>query len=269
MTARPLIPAAQYLRMSTEDQQYSIPFQLTAIREYALRRGFYVRHTYTDPGRTGVLIKHRKGLSQLLSDVVAGKADFKAVLVYDVSRWGRFQNPDEAAHYEFICAKAGIPVHYCAEQFLNDGTIQSVLMKSIKRIMAGEFSRELSVKVYDALKRLVLEGFQTGGLVPYGLERMLISASGRKKGILRPGDQKNIKSDRVVLVLGKECEIEQVREVFSMCADKRMTCRQMAEELNSKGRTCRGKQAVIDQRNQIYGSGVPTSGSRAARPEKG
>jgi hypothetical protein len=23
--------------------------------------------------------------------------------VYDVSRWGRFQDPDEAAHYEFLC----------------------------------------------------------------------------------------------------------------------------------------------------------------------
>jgi hypothetical protein len=31
------------------------------------------------------------------------------------SRWGRFQDADESAHYEFLCKSAGIPVHYCAE----------------------------------------------------------------------------------------------------------------------------------------------------------
>jgi DNA invertase Pin-like site-specific DNA recombinase len=37
------------------------------------------------------------------------------VLVYDVSRWGRFQDIDESAHYEFVCKQAGIKVAYCAE----------------------------------------------------------------------------------------------------------------------------------------------------------
>lgn len=241
MTANQLVPAAQYLRMSKDDQRHSIPFQQSTIREYALRHGFVVRRTYADPGRTGVLIRRRKGLSQLLLDVVGGRADFQAVLVYDVSRWGRFQNPDEAAHYEFICAHAGIPVHYCAEQFSNDGSMQSSLMKSLKRTMAGEFSRELSGKIYDALKRHASEGFHAGGIAPYGLERMLLSASGRRNRILRLGELKNIKNERVVLVPGKKYEIERVREIFSLCAERHMTCQEIANELNSSGRSHRGK----------------------------
>jgi len=58
----------------------------------------------------------------LIDDVRSGVADFSAILVYDVSRWGRFQDADESAYYEFICKEAGITVHYCAEQFENDGS---------------------------------------------------------------------------------------------------------------------------------------------------
>ena len=42
-----------------------------------------------------------------------------------VSRWGRFQNCDEAAHYEFLCQNSGVRVYYCAELFINDGSILS------------------------------------------------------------------------------------------------------------------------------------------------
>jgi DNA invertase Pin-like site-specific DNA recombinase len=40
------------------------------------------------------------GFSKLLADVESGNADFETVVVYDVSRWGRFQNIDESAAYE-------------------------------------------------------------------------------------------------------------------------------------------------------------------------
>lgn len=191
---------AEYIRMSTEDQKYSIPSQQAAIRSYAAKQGFVICRTYADPGKSGVLIKHRQGLRNLLRDVVSGTSNYKAILVYDVSRWGRFQNPDESAYYEFICKSSGVPVHYCAEQFSNDGSMQASLMKALKRAMAGEFSRELGVKVFDGLKRLVLDGYHAGANAPYALERMLISPSGRRKGILKRGERKSLKADKVVLV---------------------------------------------------------------------
>jgi hypothetical protein len=40
----------------------------------------------------------------------------------EVSRWGRFQDVDESAYYEFICKQNDIAVAYCAEQFENDGS---------------------------------------------------------------------------------------------------------------------------------------------------
>jgi resolvase-like protein len=96
------VQAAQYLRVSTERQEYSLDFQSARIANYAEENGFEVCQTYCDEAKSGLEIRRRTGLSQLLQDVVGGKQSYKAVLVYDVSRWGRFQDPDEAAHYEFL-----------------------------------------------------------------------------------------------------------------------------------------------------------------------
>ena len=80
-----------------------------------------------------------------------------------MSRWGRFQDTDEAAHYEFLCKSAGIPVHYWAETFSNDGSLSSAIMKALKRVTAGEYSRELGTKVFAGQKRLAELGFKQGG----------------------------------------------------------------------------------------------------------
>jgi len=133
-----LVPAAQYLRMATEHQQYSLENQSTAIQKYADAHGFEIVRTYSDVAKSGVALKRRAGLRQLLQDVVSGNTGFRAILVYDVSRWGRFQDTDESAHYEFVCKSAGVPVHYCAETFANDGSLPSLIMKALKRTMAGE-----------------------------------------------------------------------------------------------------------------------------------
>lgn len=147
--------AAQYVRMSTEHQQYSTENQADKIQEYALRRGIEIVRTYADEGKSGLRIDGREALQRLLKDVESGDADFNAILVYDVSRWGRFQDADESAYYEYMCRRAGIQVCYCAEQFENDGSPVSTIVKGVKRAMAGEYSRELSAKVFAGQCRLI------------------------------------------------------------------------------------------------------------------
>jgi DNA invertase Pin-like site-specific DNA recombinase len=129
--------------MSTEHQQYSLDNQRFAIQAYADAHGFAVVHTYSNESRSGVVLKRRKGLRQLLKDVMSGTSGYKAILVYDVSRWGRFQDADEAAHYEFLCKSAGVPVHYCAETFVNNGTLPNMLMTAVKRTMPASLAGSL------------------------------------------------------------------------------------------------------------------------------
>src|ERR1700737_4464259 len=133
--------AAQYVRMSTDYQRYSIENQAAVIAAYAQVHDLSIIRTYRDEGESGLKLKNRVGLAPLLNDVSSDQADFEHILVYDVSRWGRFQDVDESAYYEFICKQAGIKVAYCAEQFDNDGTMMSSIMKNIKRVMAAEWSR--------------------------------------------------------------------------------------------------------------------------------
>jgi len=89
-----LVPVAQYLRMSTDYQQYLLVNQAAAIARYATEHGFSVVKTYTDAAKSGLRLKNRLGLQRLLRDVVEGETGFRNVLVYDVSRWGRFQDMD-------------------------------------------------------------------------------------------------------------------------------------------------------------------------------
>ena len=189
--------------MSTEHQQYSFENQHAVLKEYGEAHGFTVVQSYTDAAKSGLVLRRRLGLQELLRDVVSGKPTYKAILVYDVSRWGRFQDTDESAHYEFLCKSAGIPVHYCAETFLNDGTMPSLMMKTLKRAMAAEYSRELGVKVLAGQKRLAHLGFKQGGVPGYGLRRLLVSADRTPKQQLSAGERKSIATDRVILVPGR------------------------------------------------------------------
>jgi DNA invertase Pin-like site-specific DNA recombinase len=105
-------PAAQYVRMSTEHQQYSPQNQSDVITKYAIAHNMDIVATYDDYGRSGLDLAGRHGLSQLLKDVEKGLANFTDLLVYDVSRWGRFQDADESAYHEYVLKRAGIRVHY-------------------------------------------------------------------------------------------------------------------------------------------------------------
>lgn len=231
----PAVRAAQYVRMSTDYQQYSTDHQIAAIAAYAAQHNLTIVRTYEDEGRSGLRIDSRQGLKDLIGDVVLGRAEFDLILVYDVSRWGRFQDADESAHYEFICKQAGVRVEYCTEEFKNDGSVMSSVIKNLKRVMAGEYSRELSNKVFAGQCRLVKLGFRQGGSPGYGLRRQLIDENSNPKGLLDRGQRKHLQTDRVLLQPGPEHELALVREVFRQCVLEHKTDTQIARELNQEG----------------------------------
>ncbi len=227
--------AAQYVRMSTEHQKYSTANQLAAIARYASERGLTIVKTYHDGGRSGLRIKGRVALQRLIADVQSRQSDFDTVLVYDVSRWGRFQDADESAYYEFICKLAGFAVHYCAEQFENDGSLVTTLLKSMKRAMAAEYSREMSVKTFAGQCRISSLGFKAGGPSGYGLRRHIVDQFGNRKGELRPGERKAYQSDRVILVPGPAHEIEIVQKIYQLYLRDDLTQKDIAHVLNRDG----------------------------------
>jgi len=241
MASTTLIPAARYLRMSTDNQRLSLAAQAALIKHYADAHGFDVVQTYEDAGKSGLTLKRREGLAQLLHDVVKGDAGYKAILVYDVSRWGRFQDADEAAHYEFVCRSAGVPVYYCAESFGNDCSPPNVIMKTLKRVMAGEYSRELSGRLRRTKKINAQAGFWNGGPPPYGFRRMIVNFDGSPKRLLKDGEVKSLAGGRVVLVPGTAKEVSRVVEIFRLRLQEGWSTKTIAAQFNRKRLKCRGR----------------------------
>lgn len=245
------MPVAAYVRMSTDHQQYSTKNQLDAILAYAKQRSLDVVRTFADDGKSGLRIDGRTALKALIQTVESGLADFKLILVYDVSRWGRFQDADESAYYEYICKRAGIRVEYCAEQFENDGSPVSTIVKGVKRAMAGEYSRELSSKVFAGQCRLIELGFRQGGAAGYGLRRMLLDQLGNEKGALLKGECKSLQTDRVVLVPGPPDEVAVVRQIYAWFIERGMTESEIATRLNAAN-VC-GEQGHLWTRGSVHG----------------
>lgn len=229
------IRAAEYVRMSTDHQKYSTENQSDTIQKYAAARGIEIVRTYADAGKSGLKIEGRDALRQLIEDVQAGDTDFAMVLVYDVSRWGRFQDADESAYYEYICRRSGIAVEYCAEQFENDGSPISTIVKGVKRAMAGEYSRELSTKVFAGQGRLIEKGYRQGGPAGFGLRRTLIDEHGAIKGVLQRGVHKSIQTDRVILTLGPAEEVNLVRDIYQAFVHQGRGENEIAADLNEQG----------------------------------
>jgi DNA invertase Pin-like site-specific DNA recombinase len=231
---------AAYVRMSTESQKYSTQNQLLVINRYAAEHEFAIARVYSDDGISGLQIKNRDGLKSLIRDVVKGTASFGAVLVYDVSRWGRFQDIDQSAFYEYLCRMNNVDVIYCAESFQGDHTPLSAILKTIRRAEAANYSRDLSVKVFNGQCNLARRGYLLGGIPPYGLKSVVVGDDGRPIRMLHP-QTKYLRSHHVELAPGSQKEIRIVREVFRRYVKLGETTAQIAAYLNSKGyKTRRG-----------------------------
>lgn len=232
--AAPAPRAVQYLRMSTPRQPGSLAQQAILIAAYASARGYDVVRTYEDAAISGLDVRKRPAFRDLLSTVLGGQADFEAILVHDVSRWGRFQDPDEAAHYEFLCAQEGVRIEYCAETFGDGLAMSDTLMKALKRAMAAEYSRELSAKVRSAQRHYASQGYWMHGAPGYGLARQSAAQQDDPGQALPRGDDTAERKRRTILAPGAAAEVETVQRMFRMCGENGLSSGQIAKALNEE-----------------------------------
>lgn len=228
--------AAEYIRVSTDRQIDSEERQQRVIRDYAAGHGITIVRTFADIGKSGLNLKNRPAFFKLLAEIEKSKyPDFEVILVYDISRWGRFQNTDESAFCEFICTRAGVRVVYCTEPFENAATPIAAVYKTIKRTIAAEYSREQSERISRALNRAANLGHSTGGEIPFGYRRRLVDQKGVHKEFLKKGKLKALRLDHVILAPGPPEDVATVRRIFRLYVDGAYSPRQIARLLNGKG----------------------------------
>jgi len=235
--------AALYMRRSTnpELQADSLRVQEELLRAYAAAHHHEVTAVFSESA-SGRTVDGRAEFQRLIAAVRRG-ARFELILVVDVSRWGRFDSPDEAGYYEWVCLSKGVRVIYINEDFVGDESPLAALQKSMKRWMAGEYSREKSRTVQRAQSRVVKLGFMHGGPAPYGLRRILVDLEGNYVGELRPGDRKALSNMRVKLAPGEPDQVDVVRYMFRAYADDKRSLKEIGDALNERGLrgTCGGR----------------------------
>ena len=108
----------------------------------------------------------------------------------------------------------------CKDVLFDFGDVKAIhecdYVKTLKRMMAGEYSRELGVKVYEGQRRLARLGFRVVGNAGFGMRRLVVSADGHRRGVLKKGERKAIASDRIILMPGPKGEVETVRKIFAL-----------------------------------------------------
>ena len=111
----------------------------------------------------------------------------------------------------------------------------STIVKGVKRMMAAEYSRELSTKVFAGQCRLIEHGLRQGGAAGFGLRRRLIDQAGVPKTELARGDHKSIQTDRVVLVPRPPEEVALVQWMYRAFVEQARSEGQIADALNARG----------------------------------
>ncbi len=230
--------AVAYYRHSAEDkQENSVAIQREATQKFAEENHIKIIHEEADEGKSG-LTANRPGFINLLKNWIENPRSqhFDYILVYDVSRWGRFQDQDEAAYYEFCCKKNGKQVAYVTRGLVKSGEepIRQVLT-SLERFMAAEYSRQLSSKVFHGCCYIAKQGYSSGGPPCYGFDRILLDETRQPVQILHPGQHKLISNQRVTFSPSNDQTTECVQKIFTWYVHECLAVTQIAQRLEEQG----------------------------------
>jgi site-specific DNA recombinase len=85
--------AVAYYRMSTGQQEASIPRQRESVHAYAKANGYEIVREYEDTGISGDATERRTGFLGVRDD--AGKGEFDVIPCWDKDRFGRFDSIEQ------------------------------------------------------------------------------------------------------------------------------------------------------------------------------
>jgi len=228
------IKAVGYVRCSTDMQDQSIGDQKKAITQFAQKNGMTILRWYEDEDSSGTSIVRRKGFQTLKSQIEQNRHDFSKILIYDVTRWGRFPDPRESIYWEMYFEKRGVSVIYVSENFKSDRSFETAIVKTVKHAAAGDFSRRLSLLTTRGSRTTAERGLWNGSGAPYGYKRAEVDSEKNMVRILEEGEK--CRPDyKVMLVKGDPEEVQVVQTIFDCYVNRGMGCKAIANLFNSEG----------------------------------
>ncbi len=219
--------AIAYLRKSKDLQEASLEQQKEKILCFAKEHSIKVIEFFAEEA-CGESVEGRPQFRRMI-ECCKSKEVFQYVLVYDVSRWGRFENPKEAVYWEVEVEKSGRRVVFISEGFKEEN-IGTSITNFIKSAEASEYLKNIRRQTARGMIYYAKNGYWMGGRPPYGYSRAIVE-SGRVIEVLPEGKQKNIKGQKIKLVINKE-QARVVKTIFIMFTKQGMSVNSIVGQLN-------------------------------------
>jgi DNA invertase Pin-like site-specific DNA recombinase len=224
-------PAFALYRRSRSHQDLSIEQQRAAVRAWAVDHGYVIVREFSDDA-SGLDTGRRREFTELMALCARpGARAAEVVLCYDVSRFSRL-DPEEAAFHEYSLRRSGVRVIYTHEPGVNEAGVVGHLLKSLRRVLAHDYSAKLSQVVTRGLRAHAERGHWTGGPAPYGYCRAVRRPDGSVHAVA-PGRWKA--RGEIVCLLVEPTEGAVVREIYQSYASRGLGLGAIADNLNRRG----------------------------------
>ena len=222
-----LTQAVGYLRCSTEMQEDSPDQQKKEILNFSAHNDYDVIAWFTDFGKSGTTFEQRSEF-QRMRRIVETKPEFKAVICYDESRWGRAIDAEENTYWRVYFRKYGVDV-VLVKTSIDPKNEFAPMMKAFEGVQASQYSKKLS--------ELTLRGclnngiYSSGGFPPYGYKRIAVNLKTGVRRDLKDGEWSVNGQEKVIWALGERSEVKMVITIFEERAIGK-SYHSIAEKLN-------------------------------------
>jgi len=225
-----------FYRRSTEMQEVSVDDQRRVCRAKAAELGMEIVREFV-PAKgyaSGLTIDRDETFQEMIRIAEARLHGVQYLIVYDVSRFGRLP-PKEKFYWEQHLKRAGVQIVYAAEQFQNDGSLGDELHQFVSHSEAHQYSIRLSKSTIRGCLTHAGKGHSCGGAPPFGYDRLLVASDGTPVKVLKKGEHKADKLQRIVWVPANRDKVELVRRLFAEYARGAGGLKKLAGDLNASG----------------------------------
>ncbi len=170
-----LIPAAGYIRMSTDKQEDSPDRQRGEINRMAERLGYKIVCWYEDHGMTGTESKKRDEFQRMLVDAKTGR--FEAILLYELSRMSR-EDPFEAIEHWRKLRDAKVQIVTCQRGPVDFNNLGGFITAIVDQHGSHDEVVKLSHRSVSGKNRTLANGGRIGGK-PFAYDRQIIDDAGK------------------------------------------------------------------------------------------
>jgi len=225
-----LTPAVAYLRMSSDQQEASISQQRDEVQKLARTNGYIIVKEYVDEGKSGSLeTSKRTSFLRLIKD--SHERSFKAVLTWDVSRFGRL-DPLKSASYKDTLRSNGVHLHTCKEGKLTWESFSDFVVDVVHSAAANAYSKSLSKDSIRGRLDLLESGSWPNGKVPYGYSKIYVSKEGKEYSIARNETFAKGKGwSRFLVVVPEESKV--IHHIFDRYVNYDESMREIAKHIKA------------------------------------